>query len=330
MISSLWLITLYLFGTYGACEAFTPPIIPSISSSNSVFSLSPSLRSYAAFQPASQLYFQSSPPSTVLIPSSPSYQHGTTTNTNRRGPNLTVQFLSQKSDDEEEAVVSDVVKGGEPNTDPIFDGKVTLTLIGGQSTLILASIIAAIILQKPNYGLGSNFFLASPSIWYQGAIATLPLFGLAGACELIEDKVPALQDVSKATQRSVLTLLGSTRKPLTAIITSIALGLSAGIGEEMLFRGILQSELGMRFGTGVGIGITSLIFGALHAVTPLYAFLAGVASVFFGFLYQFGSGGNLAVPMVAHALYDIGALMWAHYVVTGMPKEEQMALYNGE
>jgi len=46
-------------------------------------------------------------------------------------------------------------------------------------------------------------------------------------------------------------------------------------------------------------------------VTPLYALLAGVASVFFGYIYN--ATDNLAIPMVAHTIYDVGALVWAHY-----------------
>jgi len=211
------------------------------------------------------------------------------------------------------------------NEDPIFNGKVTAALIGGQSTLIIASIIAALILNTPNYGLGANFALSSSAI-KAGALATIPLFGLAAFLDIFEEKFKALQDVSKATQRSVLALLGTKRKPLLALLTATALGLSAGIGEEMLFRGILQSEIAQRFGNMFAVSITSVVFGALHAVTPLYAFLAAIASVFFGYLFQF-SDFNLAVPIVAHALYDVGALLWAHWTVTELSEDEQMEIY---
>ena len=132
--------------------------------------------------------------------------------------------------------------------------------------------------------------------------------------------------MSKATQRSVLGLLGTKRKPLLASLTALTLGLSAGIGEEMLFRGILQSEIALRFGDTFAVSLTSIVFGALHAITPLYAILASIASVFFGYLFQFADF-NLAVPIVAHALYDVGALLWAHYTVTGLSKDEQMEIY---
>ena len=211
--------------------------------------------------------------------------------------------------------------------DPIFNGQMTITLIGGQSLLIVGSIIAAYILNTPNYGLGSNFSLTTTAM-QQGAIATIPLFGLAAFLDIFEERVQALKDVSRATQRSVLALLGTKRKPIIALVTALALGLAAGIGEEMLFRGIFQSEMTTRFGSTIAISSTSVVFGALHAVTPLYAFLASIASVFFGLLFQY-SDLNLAVPIVAHALYDVGALLWAHYTVTGMQEKEQMDIFNG-
>jgi len=161
-----------------------------------------------------------------------------------------------------------------------------------------------------------------------GAMATLPLFALAAILDLVEKYVPALEDVSKATQRSVLGLMGGARKPLIALGVSIGLGAAAGLGEEMLFRGVLQSELSHQIGELLALGSSALIFGALHAVTPLYALLAGVASLYFGELYiQYD---NLAVPIVCHGLYDVGALMAAHWSVSGMSEDDRIALANWE
>ena len=80
----------------------------------------------------------------------------------------------------------------------------------------------------------------------------------------------------------------------------------------MLFRGVLQYSLEAKVGTAGSLVVASIIFGALHAVTPLYALLAGIASLYFGYLYL--SFGNLAVPIYAHALYDVAALYYAHWV----------------
>ena len=209
------------------------------------------------------------------------------------------------------------------NNDAYFDGKTTAVLVGGQSLLILASIAIAALVGTPKLGLGPGFDLNWQS-FSTGVLYTLPLGLLAAALDIVEDKFPALQDVTKATQRSVLALLGGKFKPSIAFVTSLALGCVAGVGEEMLFRGVLQYELTSRVGQGVAIGVSSLIFGALHAVTPLYAILAGLASVYFGVLYIWSS--NLAVPITAHAVYDLIALLFAHWTVSRLNADEQTEL----
>ena len=207
-----------------------------------------------------------------------------------------------------------------PNEVDNFDVKTTAALVAGQSALVVVAVLFAALLGTSNYGLGSGFALSSRAL-QSGAIATVPLFVLAFVLDFVEKGVPALQDVSKATQRSVLALLGRRRKPLIALGTALALGAAAGIGEEMLFRGVLQEALATRFGDAIAVVSSSIVFGLLHAVTPLYAALASLASFFFGFLYLKSS--NLAVPIICHGLYDVGALLWAHWTVTDMSFEEQ-------
>jgi membrane protease YdiL (CAAX protease family) len=215
-----------------------------------------------------------------------------------------------------------------PQQDDLFDGRTTLILVGGQSLLIVAAAIAAAILQTPNWGFGPNIVFDLKSIG-GGFLLALPLGGLAAALDLIEDRFPALQDVTKATQRSILALMGGTFKPLFAFFTALALGLAAGFGEEMLFRGILQYELANRFGPVLAVGAASIVFGALHAVTPLYAFLATLASVYFGAIYL--AFDNLAVPIWCHTIYDVGALYYAHWTVCQLTQQErnEIAFWEG-
>mmetsp|Transcript_3581 Transcript_3581/g.5594 ORF Transcript_3581/g.5594 Transcript_3581/m.5594 type:complete len:142 (+) Transcript_3581:40-465(+) len=82
-----------------------------------------------------------------------------------------------------------------------------------------------------------------------------------------------------------------------------------------------QTILTEKFSSELALAICGIVFGLLHAVTPVYALLAGAASVFFGNLYNMS--GNLAVPIICHAVYDVGALMWAHWSVTGLTAKEQ-------
>jgi membrane protease YdiL (CAAX protease family) len=120
--------------------------------------------------------------------------------------------------------------------------------------------------------------------------------------------------------------MGGSFQPVLGLITAAGLGVAAGLGEEMLFRGVMQYELTSRVGDGLALVATSVVFGALHAVTPLYAMLASLASVFFGWLYL--STGNLVIAISCHAFYDLVALMYAHWQVSHMTAEEQEDLLN--
>jgi uncharacterized protein len=202
--------------------------------------------------------------------------------------------------------------------------KYVTSLVVGQSVLILIGVIAATVLHTPNWGLGPAIDFSQTYLG-QGVLWTLPLGVVAFFLDRVEDRIPALQEVTRATQQITLAVLGPTFRPVFGLMASLGLGLAAGVGEELLFRGVMQYELGSRFVNDVvAVGMTSVIFGALHAVTPLYAFLAGVASIYFGWLYLFT--GNLAVPMSCHAFYDLVAFMYGHWTVTQMSPEEQAAL----
>ncbi len=75
-----------------------------------------------------------------------------------------------------------------------------------------------------------------------------------------------------------------------------------GIGEELLFRGIVQSKLAAQFGARWGLVIASIMFGVMHltwrSVPELgFTFAAGLA---FGYLYQ--RTGSLTASIAAHGI----------------------------
>jgi membrane protease YdiL (CAAX protease family) len=80
----------------------------------------------------------------------------------------------------------------------------------------------------------------------------------------------------------------------------------AGIGEEAVFRGVVQTALTGPIGPAAAILVGAVVFGLAHALTTSYAVLAGVLGAYLGWTYYLS--GNLLVPVVAHALYDVAAL----------------------
>jgi membrane protease YdiL (CAAX protease family) len=84
--------------------------------------------------------------------------------------------------------------------------------------------------------------------------------------------------------------------------------LVAGLGEEMLFRGVVQGVNDRWFGVGYGLAVASVLFGLVHLITPTYAVLATMCGVYFGILVMITD--NLLVVIVPHALYDFLALLY--------------------
>lgn len=86
------------------------------------------------------------------------------------------------------------------------------------------------------------------------------------------------------------------------------LSILAGVGEEALFRGVLQPFLGQYTGPVASILIVGAVFGLIHAISLTYAVYAGIFGVALGALFHWQ--GNLAVPITVHAAYDFFALAY--------------------
>jgi len=81
------------------------------------------------------------------------------------------------------------------------------------------------------------------------------------------------------------------------------LAASAGIGEELFFRGLLQKGFCNSVGNEVIVVVlVSILFGLLHYLSKTYVVLAFLISLYLGFLFLWTN--NLFVPMAVHALYD--------------------------
>ncbi len=88
----------------------------------------------------------------------------------------------------------------------------------------------------------------------------------------------------------------------------LAVSLIAGIGEEVLFRSVIQGGLSSAAGAIVALVIASVLFGIVHLVTVGYAVGAAVMGGYLGWIWL--QGGNLLIPIVTHAVYDFIALAW--------------------
>ncbi|MBP7937667.1 MAG: CPBP family intramembrane metalloprotease [Phycisphaerae bacterium] len=90
----------------------------------------------------------------------------------------------------------------------------------------------------------------------------------------------------------------------------------APIGEEVLFRGILQTGLAALIGWGRpssrarwgAILVTAVLFGMMHTGTPHFVPALMLLGVLLGYTYE--RTGSLWVPIGLHMLFNIKSLLW--------------------
>lgn len=179
-----------------------------------------------------------------------------------------------------------VPEPGEPRAAPrpIAPGTLTRYALLLGAAMIAAAWLWSLAFQ--GHGLGAQFPRHDwPADLLTGALAG-GAFSLAALALL--GRVPSL----KRIQRLLTTWLDM--HALRAY-HAILFGLLAGIPEEILFRGALQPELGLL--------ITSVVFGALHAITPAYFVYATVAGLLLGVMAA--ATGGLWAPVAAHTVIDV-------------------------
>jgi len=142
-------------------------------------------------------------------------------------------------------------------------------------------------------------FGVSPVLGLLALAATVPPVAALFACRALD---PGWFDAIEARLRPLLDSLFGGRGRW-AIVLAAAL---AGLGEELLFRGVLQAGLAGLTGPWAAVVTVAVVFGALHALTRAYFVLATLMGAYLGALYALS--GSLLLVTLVHALYDWVAL----------------------
>ncbi len=94
---------------------------------------------------------------------------------------------------------------------------------------------------------------------------------------------------------------------------------TAGIGEELLFRGLLQPIFCGFLGLQLGVVLVNVLFGLMHPFSIAYLVLASLIGLYLSVLYV--ATDNLLAPILVHGLYDFVALRWMMLLQKGVRLE---------
>ena len=160
----------------------------------------------------------------------------------------------------------------------------------------------------------AQIFVFNPDV---ATIWSVPLLLSLAMVLLVDERVEFVKEVKELMVDGVIPNVAP-----TGANGILMLSLGAGIGEEALFRGFLMPLLsngilerglgGTEVATYASLGVTSVIFGALHAITPAYQIWATLAGFLFGWEYL---NDGLGSAMFTHCFYDFIAfafiiLLW--------------------
>jgi membrane protease YdiL (CAAX protease family) len=134
-----------------------------------------------------------------------------------------------------------------------------------------------------------------------GVGVALLLAALYGWLLSVGPDVAPVQAMRRLYHDLLRPVFGTLDLPSIILISAVA-----GIGEEILFRGVLQQEF--------GLVVASLVFGAVHVggrgMVVLGAWAGATGFVLGGLAL---ATGGLIAPIVAHALYDALALAYIRW-----------------
>jgi membrane protease YdiL (CAAX protease family) len=142
-----------------------------------------------------------------------------------------------------------------------------------------------------------------PLVWAvgRGLAVTAPMLGMFWW--LVHSDRPTLREL----RRQVEWLIGE-MFPAANVGQLAMVAVLAGVGEELLFRGVVQAKLIDWTSPAIGVVIASVLFGGMHALSKIYFVLATLIGLCFGWLaWHFH---DLVAPIVAHTVYDFVALLY--------------------
>ncbi len=167
-----------------------------------------------------------------------------------------------------------------------------------EGSLILVAIVLGWIADIDPF----EYLYFSENALLYGLFGTVPLFLIFLAMQQM--RIASVQQVRQILMDTLGPSLHKYNWADLFILAAIA-----GVSEEILFRGVIQPWMENSWGMTAGLIASNILFGLVHAVTPLYAVLATSVGIYLGLFLDYGGERNLMTPIVIHAVYDFLAFL---------------------
>ncbi|MEM6585234.1 MAG: type II CAAX endopeptidase family protein [Pseudomonadota bacterium] len=173
-----------------------------------------------------------------------------------------------------------------------------LASIGFQAVLFTSLGVALWVLAERSY---QDFVTLA---WNEAANGVLLAFALIAASAIMAKTFPRYAEWVIRAQARTYSFL----KDRISFAAIIFISICAGVGEEALFRGGLQTLLGEYAPLPLALVVSAALFALIHFAQPAISVLLFVIGCLFGWIYW--QTGSLLTVMVGHTVYDVYAI-WA-------------------
>ena len=144
----------------------------------------------------------------------------------------------------------------------------------------------------------ADFQWEAKSAWI-GLVSVFPMLAFLGW--ILRSEHPLFAEIRDCCDSLVRQCFGKESWFSIALLSAIA-----GVGEEVLFRAVLQGGLSVHTAPAVGVLAASFLFASCHALTKGYFAAAFCIGIYLSVVWQ--TAGNLLAPIIAHGVYDFLAL----------------------
>lgn len=164
-----------------------------------------------------------------------------------------------------------------------------------ESSLLVIAWLLAWCLGVPLF---ADFRWEAKGAWI-GLVSVLPMLAFLGW--ILRSEHPLFVEIRDCCDLLIGQCFGKESWFSIALLSTVA-----GVGEEVLFRAVLQGGLSVHTDPVVGVLAASFLFAVCHALTKGYFAAAFCIGIYLSAVWQ--AAENLLAPIVAHTVYDFLAL----------------------